>query len=341
MKRFLEFMLNKDNGVTYTENTGELSAVQGAVEEADVSDTTKELAQQILDASEMTSWLDNAYDPQIVATYLSEAQLMLSGETDAGRCHAEGPGSRGARAQRVLTSRVPAPSRAGTPSVPSPSPEIGASMPTRTRALSSWLYILPALAFIALFVYYPLVANLVFGFFSFRAGASEMTPVGLDNFTRLLADPIIWSSLINNVVYAIVSIVCQVGGGLVVAAWLTHLLRPRIATILRSIYFMPAVISITVIALMFTFIYSARGGLLNSFLELIGLGELQTSWLANVDTAMGSVIAVSQWQSIGYICMLYVVTLQRSPSSTTRRRLLTAPDASGSSSASRCRRRRR
>ncbi|MGO1629689.1 MAG: carbohydrate ABC transporter permease, partial [Microbacterium sp.] len=182
-----------------------------------------------------------------------------------------------------------------------------------TRALSSWLYILPALAFIALFVYYPLVANLVFGFFSFRAGASEMTPVGLDNFTRLLADPIIWSSLINNVVYAIVSIVCQVGGGLVVAAWLTHLLRPRIATILRSIYFMPAVISITVIALMFTFIYSARGGLLNSFLELIGLGELQTSWLANVDTAMGSVIAVSQWQSIGYICMLYVVTLQQIP----------------------------
>ncbi|MGO1628066.1 MAG: ABC transporter substrate-binding protein, partial [Microbacterium sp.] len=80
VKRFLEFMLNKDNGVTYTENTGELSAVQGAVEEADVSDTTKELAQQILDASEMTSWLDNAYDPQIVATYLSEAQLMLSGE---------------------------------------------------------------------------------------------------------------------------------------------------------------------------------------------------------------------------------------------------------------------
>ncbi|MGO1851411.1 hypothetical protein, partial [Microbacterium sp.] len=70
----------KDKGVTYTENTGELSAVQGAVEEADVSDTTKELAQQILDASEMTSWLDNAYDPQIVATYLSEAQLMLSGE---------------------------------------------------------------------------------------------------------------------------------------------------------------------------------------------------------------------------------------------------------------------
>jgi raffinose/stachyose/melibiose transport system substrate-binding protein len=79
-QRFVEFLLNKHNGVTYTEATGELSAVQGAVEEADVSDTTKELAQQILDASEMTAWLDNAYDPQIVATYLAEAQLMLGGQ---------------------------------------------------------------------------------------------------------------------------------------------------------------------------------------------------------------------------------------------------------------------
>ncbi|WP_456286571.1 extracellular solute-binding protein [Microbacterium sp. JZ70] len=79
-QRFVEFMLNSENGVTYTEDTGELSAVQGAVEKADVSDTTKELAGQILDASEMTPWLDNAYDPQIVATYLAEAQLMLGGQ---------------------------------------------------------------------------------------------------------------------------------------------------------------------------------------------------------------------------------------------------------------------
>lgn len=79
-KRFVKFLLNKANGIVYTETTGELSAVEGAVEESNVSETTKELAQQILDASEMTAWLDNAYDPQIVATYLTEAQLMLGGQ---------------------------------------------------------------------------------------------------------------------------------------------------------------------------------------------------------------------------------------------------------------------
>src|SRR5690606_39519288 len=95
---------------------------------------------------------------------------------------------------------------------------------------------------------------------------------------------------------------------------LTSLMCKRMGAFLRSVYYMPAVISITVVALMFTFIYNSRGGLLNSFLEAVGLGHLQTAWLADVDTAMGSVIAVSQWQSIGYICRLYIGALQQIPS---------------------------
>lgn len=79
-KRFLEFLLSKQNGIAYAEKAGELSAVKGAVEEADVPEISKELAQGIVDASAMTTWLDNAYDPQIVQAYLSETQLMLSGQ---------------------------------------------------------------------------------------------------------------------------------------------------------------------------------------------------------------------------------------------------------------------
>lgn len=194
-----------------------------------------------------------------------------------------------------------------------PSQEERTAMKPRTRAVGNLLYVLPALALLALFVYYPLIANIVFGFFSFSAGAGEMTPVGVNNFERLFADPIIRTALTNNVVYAIVSMIFQVGGALVIAAWLTRLLGPRMGAFLRSVYFLPAVISMTVIALLFTFVYNSRGGLLNELLSLIGLGHLQTAWLADVDTALGSVIAVSQWQSIGYVCMLYVVALQQIP----------------------------
>jgi len=185
-------------------------------------------------------------------------------------------------------------------------------MKTRARTFDV-LYVLPALALIGLFVYYPLAANLGFSFFRFSAGSGDMQFVGLENFARLFTDPVIATALSNNTLYAVVSILFQVIGGLVVAAWLTHLLGSRMGAFLRSVYFIPAVISMTVIALLFTFVFDARGGLLNAFLELIGLGGLQTAWLANVDTAMGAVISVSQWQSIGYVCMLYVVALQQIP----------------------------
>lgn len=185
-------------------------------------------------------------------------------------------------------------------------------MKTRARTFNV-LYVAPALALIGLFVYYPLAANVGFSFFRFSAGSGDMQFVGLDNFTRLFTDPVIATALGNNTLYAVVSILFQVIGGLVIAAWLTHLLGPRMGAFLRSVYFIPAVISMTVVALLFTFVFDARGGLLNAFLEIIGLGGLQTAWLANVDTAMGAVISVSQWQSIGYVCMLYVVALQQIP----------------------------
>lgn len=184
-------------------------------------------------------------------------------------------------------------------------------MRSTSRRLVNAIYLLPALALIGLFVYYPLVANVSFGFFRFNAAGSTMEFVGLDNYLRLFRDPIIATALGNNLFYAVVSIVLQVGGGLVVAAWLTHLLGPRMGGFLRSVYFVPAVISMTVIALLFTFIYDARNGLLNSVLGFFGVEG--HAWLGDAGTAMGSVIAVSQWQSIGYVTMLYVVSLQQIP----------------------------
>lgn len=80
--KFIEFLLTKENGIGYTERTGELSAVIDAVADSQASEIQQELAIQIIEATAMTPWLDNAYDPQIVQTYMSEAQLMLGGQTD-------------------------------------------------------------------------------------------------------------------------------------------------------------------------------------------------------------------------------------------------------------------
>lgn len=78
--RFLDFLLDKTNGEAFTEKTGELSAVTDAVADSKAPAVLKSVASDIVDASAMTPWLDNAYDPQIVSTYLSQTQMLLGGQ---------------------------------------------------------------------------------------------------------------------------------------------------------------------------------------------------------------------------------------------------------------------
>ena len=67
-------------GVEWTNQTGALSAITGAVATSDAPDAVKDMATNISKSSDMTPWLDNALDQRLVATYLTETQLLLGGE---------------------------------------------------------------------------------------------------------------------------------------------------------------------------------------------------------------------------------------------------------------------
>lgn len=176
-----------------------------------------------------------------------------------------------------------------------------------------FLYLLPALAFL-LFVYVPIFQNIGSSFYKWSSFSPDKIFVGFDNYVNLFQDPVFYQSLKNNVLYAIISIICQVFGGLIIAAVLEDKLIRRFSPIFRTVYFLPVVISMTVIALLFSFFYNPDVGLLNQLLRGMGLDSLAKAWLGGSDTAMYAVIAVSQWQSIGYIAMLYIVAIQKIPS---------------------------
>jgi raffinose/stachyose/melibiose transport system permease protein len=189
-------------------------------------------------------------------------------------------------------------------------------------------WVAPAVLLLVVFVYYPVVDNLRLSLFRWNAFSPKEIWVGLDNYVNLAADPIFWSSLFNNIAYAVVSVVCQVGGGLVLAAVLEELIRGRWKGFFRTVYFVPAVISLTITGLLFQFIYSPQIGLLNQFLGVLGLDALKHSWLGESATAIWSIIAMSQWQSIGYVMVLFIVAMQRIP-----RELLEAAFIDGASRA--------
>jgi raffinose/stachyose/melibiose transport system permease protein len=177
----------------------------------------------------------------------------------------------------------------------------------------SWAWVLPALALLLVFVYYPIVENLRLSLYSWSAFSAQPTFVGLDNYRTAAGDPVFWRALRNNTVFAVTSLVFQVGFSLVLAAVLEEFVHQRLRGILRTIYFIPAVISITVAGILFSFLYNPQIGLLNRLLAAVGLQTWQHSWLGEPSTAMWSIIAMSQWQSIGYTAILFVVAIQRVP----------------------------
>jgi raffinose/stachyose/melibiose transport system permease protein len=182
----------------------------------------------------------------------------------------------------------------------------------RTRIIPI-LYIAPAILMLSLFVYYPLVRNLVNGFYEWNPFTLDRSFVSIENYARLFKDPIFYTVLKNNLFYAVISVILQVGLGLVIAAILEDKVFRRFSTFFRTTFFIPVLISMTVIGILFSFIYNPEVGLLNSFLRAIGLGEYAEGWLGNPKTAIFAVIFVSQWQSIGYAVMLFVLAVQKVP----------------------------
>jgi raffinose/stachyose/melibiose transport system permease protein len=184
---------------------------------------------------------------------------------------------------------------------------------SRYGRLSSLLWVAPALVLLVVFVYYPVVDNVRLSLYRWNAFSPAEVWVGLDNYATLFNDPIFWSSLFNNVAYAVVSVIFQVGGGLVLAAILEELVRGRLQGVFRTVYFIPAVLSLTITGLLFQFMYNPQIGLVNGLLDVLGLDAWKHSWLGESATAIWAIIAMSQWQSVGYVMVLFIVAMQRIP----------------------------
>ncbi|MEU4550290.1 carbohydrate ABC transporter permease [Nonomuraea dietziae] len=175
-------------------------------------------------------------------------------------------------------------------------------------------WVVPALVLVGVFVYLPLVQNIGFSTLKWDIYSGDQEYVGLDNYTKLLDDPIFWSSFGNNLLYAVISIVFQVFGALLLAALIESIRSDRWRRSLRAIYFIPSAISLTVAGLLFYFMYEPNLGPLNHAFQAVGLGLFDQSWLGQESTAMFAIIGMSQWQGFGYSTLLFAVAIQRIPS---------------------------
>ncbi|WP_247245049.1 carbohydrate ABC transporter permease [Pseudorhizobium tarimense] len=177
----------------------------------------------------------------------------------------------------------------------------------------SFRWVLAAFVLILWFVYYPIIDNFVVSTKSQDIFTGETAFIGLDNYRRLQGDPVVRTAIVNNVLYAVISVVFQVFGAFVLASLIEGLAEERSRRFWRAVYFVPSAISITVTGLLFYFIYQPNIGLLDSALTQVGLADWSRAWLGEEGTAIYAIIAMSQWQGFGYSTLLFAIAIQKIP----------------------------
>jgi raffinose/stachyose/melibiose transport system permease protein len=170
----------------------------------------------------------------------------------------------------------------------------------------------PAIAVILFAIVAPIALS---GYFSLTdwSGFGAVKFIGLANFRKIiLADPIFWRSLLNALLLAVVTLAIQNPVAFFVAAVIRKL-PPRSSRPFRTIFFVPAVLSLVIITKLWVNIFSPTYGLLNKMLAGVGLKFLATAWLTNVHTALWSVIFIVIWQGFGWALLFYFSGLMTVP----------------------------
>lgn len=166
------------------------------------------------------------------------------------------------------------------------------------------VFLLPAVALVAVLVFFPVILNIYYSMFKWTAYSSTMDFVGIKYYQKLFTDPKILLAIKNNVLYAVVSLIFQTGLGLVIAHLFITFANTKYAAITRVIIFVPAVISLTAIGMLWVIAYNPSLGFVNAFLETIGLGGFAHDWLGDAKTAMMSIIMVSRSISVKWLCCI-------------------------------------
>lgn len=168
-------------------------------------------------------------------------------------------------------------------------------------------FLLPGLLFYIFAVFYPIEESIRLSFLKW-GGIGNKVFVGLDNYAAMFQDKVFYRAFINNLIYLVIVVVMQLSIGLFFAILLTYM-KKRV-TLVKTLYYVPCIITTVAVTQMFRSIYSTEPmGLLNQFLQAVGLEHLATSWLANVSTVLTAVSVPEGWRFTGMYMVIFYAAL--------------------------------
>lgn len=191
---------------------------------------------------------------------------------------------------------------------------LGKTPKERSKNIFIFWSVVPAFFLFLLFKIYPMLSAAKMSLYRSTGLSSEPTFIGLENFQTLMDDPIFWKSLGNTFfVLGVFPIVTM----LLALFFAVILTQGRIfeweKTLYRLVYFLPNVLSMVVIGMMFMYVYDFDLGIFNSFLDFIGMGALKRTWLGESSTVMWALTFTMVWQAAGYYMVMYISGINRIP----------------------------
>lgn len=181
-----------------------------------------------------------------------------------------------------------------------------------SRHLVGYAFAGPALLVFVAFIVYPIAYSLQLSFHEWNGYTVEWGPfVGLQKYAELARDEVFWMAVKNSAIFVLVRTPLEVGIGFGLALLLDRAIPGR--GLLRTLFFIPVVMSLVVVTIIFQRIFETNAGLLNTFLHWMNLDSLAQPWLADPKTALGAVIAVSIWKNVGFSLVILLAGLQGLP----------------------------
>jgi len=169
-----------------------------------------------------------------------------------------------------------------------------------------------AVVLYSLFMVLPGLMGFYLSFTNWNRYSSEINFVGLQNFALIFSKQNYWHSITNTIIFTLVTIALKTGVALLLALLLTKGLK-RFFNFHRVIIYLPAIIPMIVVGIVFRSILHPTTGVLNEFLRALGLQFLAQRWLTNPDIALYSVILVDTWKGVGFIMVILIAGLQVIP----------------------------
>ncbi|HEX6304348.1 MAG TPA: sugar ABC transporter permease [Anaerolineales bacterium] len=179
----------------------------------------------------------------------------------------------------------------------------------RKSTLTPYLFLAPALLVILVFILYPMVAVVYYSFTDYNI----VTPpqwAGIQNYRKLVQDPIFWLALKNSLIYLIATPTLIVLS--VMLAIIVNRSLPGIQ-VFRALYYMPAVSGSIAIGITWRWLFDVNGGLVNGFFVPLGILNEPIQWLAEPAYTLPIAIMLTVWAGVGYYAVIFLAGLQNIP----------------------------